>query len=86
MTIFKRNNGKFTSFIVRGKKYEFRKRFVKNMDGGNILDMRYGGQYIGATSIDMPYNLRKEAREFILREEQCDCAGCKRRRKAGLKP
>ena len=81
-----RNEGPFTSFRVKGVAYEFRKRFAKNVDRGNILDVRHSGEYIGATMIDLPYVLRKEAREFIQRMGGCDCKSCRARRRKGLKP
>jgi len=83
---YTRNEGEFTRFKVKGVEYEFRKRFAKNVDRGNILDVRQNGLYIGATSIDMPYCLRKEARELVKRMHICDCTGCQARRKQELKP
>jgi hypothetical protein len=75
------NDGKLTPFEVNGVAYTFRKRFVKNVDNGNILDIQQNGIHIGATSIDMPYILRKEAREFIVRMENCHCDNCKKRKR-----
>lgn len=80
------NTGPFTPFKVKGIQYEFRKRFAKNVDGGNILDLRHKEKYIGATSIDMPYVLRKEAADLIRRMSGCPCKECKIRRRRGLRP
>lgn len=93
MNPYKINEGPFTSFIVTGVKYKFRKRFVRNVDRGNILDVwqlgKYAFQkdmYIGGTSIDLPYCLRKEARRFVLGIHDCTCDNCVAARKAGRKP
>ena len=86
MNPYVRNEGPFTPLKVGGVQYEFRKRFTRNVDGGNILDVRHKEKYIGATSIDMPYTLRKEARELIRRMVGCPCHNCVTRRRRGLKP
>ena len=81
------NKGRFTPFTVGGVKYDYRRRFVNDVDGGNIVDVRYNKKQVGATSVDdddeVPLD---QARSLVQRMARCFCKECEARRRSGKKP